>query len=519
MDKDLRKRAEEALEGDPLEMTELSKVDLRFIIHELQVHQIELRLQNEELRRLQYELETSRNNFSNLYDSAPVCYCTLDHKGIILEANRMFSDMFGAEGKTLTGQGLAHFIVEEYQDPFYLEHRQALKDRERHIFESRMVGKENALMQVQIRCIAAGEENDQLRVIISDITERKQIEQALRESDARVVQRLDELNALHTATTSLQSTLNLKALLTLILRSAIQAIPSATWGMLYLVVPETGRLRISARANSRRSKIDPLKFSSRNKYVTQSLRLKQPLFLPDIKVRGDMDRVMDDAQPLKTRSALITPLGTKDQTYGAITLESQQKGAFSKAELDLLESFAATATAALHNSDLHAQLQEAAITDFLTQQYNRRGFDEIGHREFQRFKRSGSALSIIMLDIDHFKAINDANGHAAGDQVLVVLGQRLHAQLRETDVLGRYGGDEFDILLPDTDLSTAFAISERLGQSICETPIRVGDKEISVTISQGVVQAAREMHDLESLLKKADEALYAAKSAGRNKAR
>jgi diguanylate cyclase (GGDEF)-like protein/PAS domain S-box-containing protein len=515
LDKNLRKRAEEALVGDPLGLAELSKVDLQFIIHELQVHQIELKIQNEELRRLQYELETSRNNFSNLYDSAPVCYCTLNHKGIILEANWMFSEMFGADGKTLIGQRLAHFIVEEDQDPFYLQHRQALKDRARHIFESRMVGKENALMQVQIRCIAAGEEDDQLRVIISDITQRKQIEEALRESDARVVQRLRELNALHTATTSLQSTLDLKALLTLILRSAIQAVPSVTWGMLYLVVPETGRLRVSALANSPGSKKEPLKFSSRNKYVTKALRMKQPLFLPEIKIQGDMD----EAQPLKTRSALIAPLITNDQVFGAITLESGTKGAFSMSELELLESFAATAIAALHNANLHAQLQEAAITDFLTKQYNRRGFNEIGRREFQRFMRSGSALSVIMLDVDHFKAINDANGHDVGDQVLVVLGQQLRAQLRETDILGRYGGDEFDILLPETDLATALAISERLRQAICDVPIRMGDIEIPVTISQGVVQAVQEMHDLEDLLKKADEALYAAKSAGRNKSR
>jgi len=161
-------------------------------------------------------------------------------------------------------------------------------------------------------------------------------------------------------------------------------------------------------------------------------------------------------------------------------------------------------------------LQQTAITDFLTKIYNRQGFYEIGQHEFQRFLRTGRPLSLIALDVDGFKGINDTFGHAVGDQLLFLMGQRLLDQLRKTDVLGRYGGDEFIVLLPETDIATGIKIARRLNRAFEEVPIQIGVQSVRITISQGVAQATQE-DDLNSVLKKADDFLYEAKAAGRNR--
>jgi diguanylate cyclase (GGDEF)-like protein/PAS domain S-box-containing protein len=512
---DLRRRAEEVLKGNPLETGGLSAPDLQFIIHELQVHQVELQLQNEELRRLQLELETSRDNYSNLYDFAPVCYCTLDQKGIIQEANQLCSTIFGIEIKKLIGRPLAHFIHHDDQDTFYLHYRHTLKNWEKQVAELRVVGDNATIHHVQIQSVIRGQPELKIRVVLSDITDRKNVEHMVRQSEANLGQRVVELNALYEATSSLQSTLKTDTLLPRILKSILKAIPAANMGLIYLFPSESGPIHVSATAFSSGINQKRMIFSNRSRYVSRVVATNTYLLLPEIKTRSS-NGSETNLKAKRTRSALIVPLITEEQTYGAISLESSEKGAFSMAELNLLESFAATATAALHNARMHEQLQAIAVTDFLTNVYNRKGFFEIGQIEFVRFKRYSRPLSLIMLDIDAFKYINDTYGHAAGDQVLIQLAERIKGELRKSDVFCRYGGDEFLILLPEINLAKAVKTAKRLNQVIEEIPIWIGGQGIHLTISQGVSQATKEMQDLVMLVKQTDDALYLAKAAGRN---
>jgi diguanylate cyclase (GGDEF)-like protein len=126
-------------------------------------------------------------------------------------------------------------------------------------------------------------------------------------------------------------------------------------------------------------------------------------------------------------------------------------------------------------------------------------------------------MSAIMLDIDHFKKVNDTYGHAAGDEVLRMIAQRCRENLRVVDILGRYGGEEFAIILPETDLTTAHHIAERLRQRLTEKPIITDRLTIAVTISLGVSAAESDTFDVAALLNQADAALYQAKQAGRNR--
>jgi diguanylate cyclase (GGDEF)-like protein len=126
-------------------------------------------------------------------------------------------------------------------------------------------------------------------------------------------------------------------------------------------------------------------------------------------------------------------------------------------------------------------------------------------------------LAIIMLDIDGFKNINDSYGHAAGDKVLRYLAHEFQKNIRKIDILGRYGGDEFIILLPEIDLFAGAGIAERLRSEISKTPIKLKNELVHITISLGVAKATHNIHNLDHLIQKADQALYAAKLAGKNR--
>jgi len=164
------------------------------------------------------------------------------------------------------------------------------------------------------------------------------------------------------------------------------------------------------------------------------------------------------------------------------------------------------------------QLEIDSTVDALTGLYNRRWLEENAPRLIARFNRSPEDLSVIMLDVDHFKRFNDKYGHAAGDQVLSTVGRVLKSRLRPTDLAARYGGEEFVVLLPGTPLSGATIAAERLRQAVAKTEIHTADGRVlpTVTISLGVAELARE-EPTSDIIARADTALYAAKHNGRNR--
>ncbi len=163
------------------------------------------------------------------------------------------------------------------------------------------------------------------------------------------------------------------------------------------------------------------------------------------------------------------------------------------------------------------ELRRLATTDPLTGVNNRRRFDDVTAREVARCKRYGHALCVMMIDADHFKSINDTHGHDVGDDVLVALAETCTQTLRDVDIVGRYGGEEFVATLPETDLAVGLEAAERLRQEIAQLRINVpGGPPISVTVSIGIAAMGEDLNTPESLLVAADAALYEAKEAGRN---
>ena len=166
---------------------------------------------------------------------------------------------------------------------------------------------------------------------------------------------------------------------------------------------------------------------------------------------------------------------------------------------------------------IERQLANMALFDSLTGSLNRPAFYQHAKKEFARSKRYYRPLSVIMLDIDHFKRINDQYGHQGGDQVLQIFAEACQEIIRSTDVMGRVGGEEFALLLPDTPMRAAFNLAERLRERINKYPYLAGDMLIEVTASLGVAELQRDDADFKALLQRADEALYGAKHAGRNR--
>jgi diguanylate cyclase (GGDEF)-like protein len=166
---------------------------------------------------------------------------------------------------------------------------------------------------------------------------------------------------------------------------------------------------------------------------------------------------------------------------------------------------------------LTEELRKLVTTDVLTGVYTRRHLFEIAAQEISRHARSGTPLAVLILDLDHFKSINDRLGHAAGDQALKHFVAEAQAMLRNIDVLGRLGGEEFVILLPQTGVDGAWDVAERLRRGLSERPLAIGVDTVTVEVSIGLTVYRAEDDSFDRTLSRADHALYEAKRRGRNR--
>jgi len=219
------------------------------------------------------------------------------------------------------------------------------------------------------------------------------------------------------------------------------------------------------------------------------------------------------------RSLVFVPLKVQSRVAGILSLYDFVPRQFDQERLKLLDILASFAAMAIDNAQLHARTRLMAITDALTGLYNRRYFQQMFSRELNRAIRYGKPLSLIMLDVDDFKKFNDTYGHPHGDKVLGTMGDILLEALRGTDFAFRYGGEEFIVLLPETDFSSALHVAERLRESVEQKSAAElrGIVPHGVTASVGVVSYPRDGETRDELLMSVDELLYQAKEYGKNR--
>jgi diguanylate cyclase (GGDEF)-like protein len=247
--------------------------------------------------------------------------------------------------------------------------------------------------------------------------------------------------------------------------------------------------------------------------IAEALRANRPISVSGV--------ISDRSSPLfgllgRANSFIIAPLVAREEAIGALVIVARRSNAFGQTQTEVASALANQGVVAYENAQLFSQVQTLAQRDELSGVANRRHFFELAGRSFREARQLGSPLSAMMLDIDHFKEVNDKYGHAAGDDVIRVVAHRVSRVIGAGDIVGRYGGEEFALVV-QAPCGNAAELAERLRRVISETPIATASGPVPITASVGVAELAGRDADLGRLLQRTDAALYEAKRAGRDR--
>jgi len=249
---------------------------------------------------------------------------------------------------------------------------------------------------------------------------------------------------------------------------------------------------------------------------TRAMALRRPIICNDVERDFAGFTQVDGKAPIK--SWLGIPLVYEDRTIGLFSLDSYAWDFYRERHARIASNVAEHISIAVEHARQHSIVKEEARTDSLTGVANRYGLETIGQELFIRASRNDHPLGVLMIDIDFFKQVNDAKGHAYGDLVLIAIAEGIQQSLRINDYLVRYGGEEFLVLLPDTSARESLIVAERLRETIPN--LKVNGGESCPTVSIGVFSGVPGLQELlHEFIRRADLALYDAKSAGRNRCR
>jgi diguanylate cyclase (GGDEF)-like protein/PAS domain S-box-containing protein len=597
----LRQRAEEIARGKAAPPPE--NLDA---LHELQVHQIELEMQNEELRRAQTELETARARYFDLYNLAPVGYLTIGEKGLIQETNLSVAGMLEVARGALVNQLITRFIHEEDQDIYYRHRKQLFESGETQNCDLRMMKKNGTPFWAHMAATAAQDANGAqvCCAVLSDISERKHAEAALREINGNMREAKDHFEAIFNTGPGAAVITRARDGMIVDINEGFTALSGYTReesiGKSSLVVDlwknpadrqrivkELGEKgfcenfeapfqlkdgsEISGVMSARMMMLQGVPHIisvthdiTERKKVETALRESEEKYRMLFESAGDAIFIHDpQEQILAVNHLAIERLGythaellvmkasqvdsaaegqhTKDRVSRLMeqghlsfeTVHQRKDGTFVPTEvksqritwdgqpaiMSICRDITTRKEAEEKTQALNVELERLAMTDFLTNLFNRRYFMQRSVDEFKRAHRNGQPLAMLMLDIDHFKKVNDAFGHEAGDLALQQVAAALKSSVREIDMLGRMGGEEFAVLLPNTLLPDAALLGERIRLSITNLSLQTAGGALigTITISVGAAAFSAEMASIDDLLRNADTAMYHAKNSGRNR--
>ncbi|MBI5945407.1 MAG: sensor domain-containing diguanylate cyclase [Chloroflexi bacterium] len=447
-----------------------AKVESLHIIDELKERQSQLEKQNEVLVQSRAEVQAVLGQYSDLYDFAPVGYFTLNRDGMIRQTNQVGADLLGVEYGELIKRGFGVFVSEKSMPVFnsFFERLLSGEGKEDCELEFMRNGHEIIWARMEATCFEGG---DETRAMLTDVTERKQAEEALKKSEEQY-------------------------------RTLVEL---ASDGIFL-----TGSDGLFVEANSAGCQL--LGYTR-----VEILQLTMCEIMTPFPNRDNVLKELKGGNTLLVECDLIC----KDGHLVSVEISSRQlpNGRFMGIVRDIsgrkhAEEILRHANKALEVA--HLKLQNSleyehhlARTDSLTGISNRHHFFELASRAFSSAARYQRPLAIIMFDADHLKEVNDTFGHAAGDKMLVQIAKAAEAEMRNVDVLARYGGDEFIILLPETSAKQAHFIAERIRESV---------SPLAITLSMGIAEILHKPVDenVERIIRRADKALYAAKAKGRN---
>jgi len=327
---------------------------------------------------------------------------------------------------------------------------------------------------------------------------------------------LQNLSLLYSIGKAMNYISDLKNLLQYILSQAIE-ITSAEKGSIMLYNLETDRLNIRVLAGLEDTKyqekvnnneIRCRSFKPGEGIAGRVFMTSQPMIVNNIRE----DDLFIKSETSYVRSIACIPMVVYSDVVGVINVTNKKDGKeFTEEDVEMLKAVADQAAVAVNK----AQLWDMAVTDSLTGLYVRRYFMVKLQEEIHRAERYNKPLSVVMVDLDRFKKINDTYGHDAGDRALKTISQFFQKNIRDIDAIGRYGGEEFVMLIPDADKEAAFCLAERLRKELAK--VKLEDLP-PITISLGIATYPSDGTDIDELIKKADAAMYEAKRKGRNRA-
>lgn len=228
--------------------------------------------------------------------------------------------------------------------------------------------------------------------------------------------------------------------------------------------------------------------------------------------------VFDGEVTTDVESLIVFPLQRGEERIGVIELNDfNHRIQVSPEQIALLRTLADKASYSIENARLFAQTQQLLMTDHLTELFNMRYFLDFAAHEFERIQRYERTASVAMVDLDHFKTINDTHGHAMGDAILREIAGRIRGSVRTVDIVARYGGEEFVVLMLEAGMQEAHQIAERVRQVVAEHPVHHNGVSMTTTVSVGVAEINRSIKSMDALINHADQALYKAKANGRNR--
>ena len=272
------------------------------------------------------------------------------------------------------------------------------------------------------------------------------------------------------------------------------------------------------KKNGERIDIEPHYLMQKPSLTRYVIRKRETIFISDFKAE---DAEVKEDEVIRVPgydicTFLGIPLILRSEVIGVLSAQANSPNAFDPNQIRLVETIAQQTSIAIDNAKLFEKTQEMAITDSLTGFYNRRYFYMILDNEIERAKRYQSPMSLIMIDIDHFKLVNDEFGHLAGDEALRSVSEISKKLLRQIDNMFRYGGEEFMIILPETNQEEALHVAERIRSTIAEAAIKIKKGSVKLTVSIGVSEYGENHPAPNEFIESVDRAMYDAKKAGRN---
>jgi diguanylate cyclase (GGDEF)-like protein len=333
-----------------------------------------------------------------------------------------------------------------------------------------------------------------------------------------VQQRAERLNILYEIGLAITAQLELSAVIETIYEQCRRVLPADAF-YLALYDEQTQMVQIPLFYDNHIAyKISPFSIHERQSLTTWVIQHKHTVYMRDVLDPNEtLSRLIVHMGGTPSRSFISTPLLFNDQVVGVLSVQSYQPNAYRNADVNLLETIAAQAAIAIENARNYQKVEWKAIVDELTGVYNRRGLFLLGQREVERAQRTGRPLSVLFMDVDGFRDFNNHHSYEVGDGVLQTVGAQLRTSLRSMDIVGRYGGDEFVVLLPETDLATAYRVGERLRQNVAEIEVLVNGQTLHITLSIGVSLLQENTSSLKDILRQAASLLRRAKDQGRNR--